>query len=421
MSNYNIRRLISFSFALAAIFASAAVFHIYRAEKYERRVLQISENALSSLIAGAEAMEQNIKTMGYSDGGVSLASAAANVWSASQSAQAALSALDLGENGMPLLEKLINQAGEYSLSLMLAVSGGGNVSRQQLDDLSAVGSSLTSLCSALSDIKEQLDIGEVTAGGAMFGEKKAALADTMSRLEKGFDSSLSLVYDGGYSEHISDISPLYTQGMEDIGQEKALKTAAKFLGVNPASLKAAYQSEGTIPVFGFTLDDTVIEVTKNGGMIVTISSGKVTRGSVIDEKEARQIALQTAENLGYSGLKCRYTSVKNNVLTAELVGSAGDVTVYPDRVTVRVAMDNGSIVGFDASGYIMSNTERTITPPDTIPEGAALALIPTDGQNEKLCFEYMGDGHLRYVCCESGLCYSVHSFGEGEQDGFIAD
>ena len=422
MYKNNARSLVSFALSLAVIFAATAVFYAAKAEKYERNMLLASESALSRLIGSAESMEEQLSTLSRSGGGIALASAAAEIWSASQSAQAALAMLELEDSGAPSCIKLLNQAGEYSRYLMQKAAEGKQMTPDEEQNLKEISQKLSALCNRLRHVKEGFDTGEITAGKARSRSEKAALLSTsLSGLEEEYSPSAPLIYDGGYSDHIPDISPLYTQGMEEATQEKALKVAARFLGKNPSQIKLLYQSEGTLPVYGFECQDSIVEISKQGGMIVTVSTNRNVHANTVSQDEAMEKALQLCEELGYKNLKCRYTSEEANVLTLELVGVSENVTVYPDRVTVRVALDNGEILGLDARRYLMSNTARQLELPLETPDGASLVLLPTDGQNERLCYEYSGDGHLRYVCCESNLCYAVHNFEDGEQDGFIPD
>jgi len=420
MDKNNTRALISFSLALAVIFAATAVYYAFRTEKYQRSITAAGESALSQLIYSAETMESQLTLLSKSDSGAAFSSATSQLWSASQSALAALSALEVSGSGMPNCEKLLNQTGEYCLNLMQKASEGRQIAQEDTEALKSVAEDLKQLCITLREVKENLDTGEMalsTDGQA--GRKVSLISEVLSKAESDYVPSYSLVYDGGYSDHISSVTPLHTQGMEDIESEVAVKTAAKFMKTASADIKLLYQTDGTIPVYGLDCGGKIVEVTKSGGMIVTVSAGRNVRANIVSKEDARDIALQACEELGYTGLACRYTSESANVLTVELVGSSGDVTVYPDRVTVRVALDNGEIIGFDGQKYLMSHTQRQLTLPENIPEGASLALLPTDGMSERLCYEYTEDGHLRFVCCETDTCYAIHPFGEGEQQGLI--
>src|SRR5699024_11355544 len=71
-------------------------------------------------------------------------------------------------------------------------------------------------------------------------------------------------------------------------------------------------------------------------------------------------------------------------------------------IKVKVALDTGEIIGFDASAYYMNHKERDIEPAKLTKEEAReyvkvdfdidsvrLAIIPK-GKDEKLCYEFKG-------------------------------
>ena len=92
------------------------------------------------------------------------------------------------------------------------------------------------------------------------------------------------------------------------------------------------------------------------------------------------------------------------------------MTCDPDLVKVAVALDTGGIVEYNATGYIMNHTDRgELTPkitqeeaqksvsPRLKVESGSLALIPTPGLNEVLCYECQCTGEnedrvLVYIC-----------------------
>lgn len=81
------------------------------------------------------------------------------------------------------------------------------------------------------------------------------------------------------------------------------------------------------------------------------------------------------------------------------------VTCYPDLVKVGVALDTGSVVFFDARGYLMNHQEREFSAPmltDTTAreilspsltvQSQNMAVIPTSGRNEAYCYEFLCEG-----------------------------
>ena len=111
---------------------------------------------------------------------------------------------------------------------------------------------------------------------------------------------------------------------------------------------------------------------------------------------------------------------QNNILTVNFAARQGDVLCYPDLIKVAVALDSGSIVGFEAEGYLMNHARRTLETPAVSEEAARavldpeleclshqLVLIPTSGKYEVLCHEFkcrLEDGrhYIVYVNAQTG-------------------
>jgi germination protein YpeB len=90
--------------------------------------------------------------------------------------------------------------------------------------------------------------------------------------------------------------------------------------------------------------------------------------------------------------------VTQNIATINFVYDQNGVLIYPDMVKVRVNLDNGKVEGFEGLSFIANHKDRQITNIDVnvsdelLPNGCsvertALAIIPTDGGDERLCIE----------------------------------
>ena len=79
-----------------------------------------------------------------------------------------------------------------------------------------------------------------------------------------------------------------------------------------------------------------------------------------------------------------------------------DVIIYPKKLVVQVALDNGEITGLSATDYVLADEDRTITPPALSMEEARtiltvisrfthnIALIENDLNEEVICHEFTG-------------------------------
>ena len=121
-------------------------------------------------------------------------------------------------------------------------------------------------------------------------------------------------------------------------------------------------------------------------------------------------------------MKESYYVINNNICTINYAYVQDGAVCYPDLIKVSVALDNGSVVLFDACGYLMNHTARTLPPaqlsaeqaaeklsPALTPRGdAKTAVIPTSGGNEACCYEFKctgtdGETVLVYIDTQTGL------------------
>src|SRR5699024_4637929 len=80
-----------------------------------------------------------------------------------------------------------------------------------------------------------------------------------------------------------------------------------------------------------------------------------------------------------------------------------NVRIYTDTMEVKVALDNGDIVGFNGRNYFMNHHKRDLPKPEITPEEARdfvnknvevqeefLAVIENDLGEEVLTYEFLG-------------------------------
>ena len=103
-------------------------------------------------------------------------------------------------------------------------------------------------------------------------------------------------------------------------------------------------------------------------------------------------------------MKESYYIISDGICTINFAYYKNDIIFYPDLIKVSVALDDGEIVRFNATGYIMNHYERNVTAkisadaaqlsvsPKLKVKKRELALIPTPGLSEVLCYEFLCDG-----------------------------
>lgn len=216
-----------------------------------------------------------------------------------------------------------------------------------------------------------------------------------------------LIYDGPFSDGKQPRHFKLLENKPEITQEEAVSRVVESVdGMSGKSIVLQGKSDGDEPCYelmakGDNGVEAYFSVTVRGGMILSFSINRDFGKVKLKEDAARAIAEQAAAKLGYNALSVWY-NVSGNVATVNLAPIIDGVIFYPDLVKVQVALDNGQVVGIEASGYCLNSCLRTLKPTmsgkaaesmvsDKLELiGTRLAVIPL-GESEVLCYEVAGE------------------------------
>ena len=118
-------------------------------------------------------------------------------------------------------------------------------------------------------------------------------------------------------------------------------------------------------------------------------------------------------------MKPTYYLKQGGAVTINYAYLQDNVTIYPDLIKVKIALDNGEVLGMETTGYLNNHTQRTIETPSISLEKAKaslnkklsitredLAIIPTEWNTEIFCYEFKGrvddTDFLVYVNAQTG-------------------
>ena len=118
-------------------------------------------------------------------------------------------------------------------------------------------------------------------------------------------------------------------------------------------------------------------------------------------------------------MKETYYLKQEGIVTINYAYTQNNVVMYPDLIKVKVALDNGEILGIETTGYLSNHTQRDTSKVKITKEEAkktinkqlqieseSLAVIPTEWKTEILCYEFKGKvddrDFLVYINAENG-------------------
>lgn len=354
------------------------------------------------------------------------------VWREANLAQSYLARLPINTSELENTAKFLNQVSDYSYSLSRKNIDNQALTQEELDNLKELHKYSVELKNTLNQLSEDLNSGRISwgeltkKGSPVFAQEVSNVSkDSFSNLEENFHEYAGLIYDGAFSEHMTNPERKGLTG-ENIDEETAKKRVQEFFGKDQIKeIKSNGLTENAnIQSFDFVVtknDGQIawISISQKGGHIVSANSTRDVKAEVINQEQANEIGQKFLDSRGIGNMKPTYFLKQNGIVTINYAYFQDNVTVYPDLVKLKIALDNGEILGMETTGYLNSHTQRTFALPKISQEEArnkinknleivseGLAMIPTEYQTEKLCWEFKGivedRQFLVYINVETG-------------------
>jgi spore germination protein len=241
---------------------------------------------------------------------------------------------------------------------------------------------------------------------------------------------------GGYSE--ADFDTSFTamktnmkKGFEklegkDISEEEVKEIAKKYVQNDVTDIKVTANGEGSL--FGFysvsmhdkkNNADFNMDFTKKGGHPIYLVQNRDIKEQKISLNDASNNARDFLKKHGFNDLDLYESAQFDNTGIFSFVSIVDNVRIYPDALRMKVALDDGQVIGFSARDYLLAHKQRDIPKPKISKEEAAkmlnpglevqddrLAIITNDLGEEVLCYEFLGtinkDTYRIFIDAENG-------------------
>lgn len=402
----------------------------------QREYRQVSENSYNMAFYELVDYVQNVETYlakslisSTSEHG---AETLTNLWREANLAQSYLARLPIESQELENTEKFLNQVSDYSYSLSRKNIYDEDLTQEDLDNLKELHSYSVELENTLNQLSDDLNTGrfswgELTKKGTVaFAQQVDNISkESFSNLEENFHEYSGLIYDGAFSEHLTSNEKKGLTG-EDIEEDRAKQIAEDFFGKDNIKEIASlgFSENATIPVFDFSIKNynditSHISISKKGGHVVSINTNREVNSEVISQEEADSKAKQFLEQKGFKDMKETYYLKQEGIVTINYAATQNNVVMYPDLIKVKVALDNGEVLGIETTGYLNNHINRDVSKISITKEEAkkslnqnlqieseGLAVIPTEWQTEILCYEFKGKVEDReflvYINVENG-------------------
>ncbi|MBR5868192.1 MAG: germination protein YpeB [Clostridia bacterium] len=416
-------RTISFSLAAVLVLSVFCVQKERELSAYRQKQLNEYRRAYWTLVASLESIETSLEKAAVCTSPELLALLSGDIWNKSETAEAALAELPVTAAETAHTSDFLNRAGSYAYFLASAAGRGDSDPDDVRDVVSALHRSADTVLSSLSALSPYIyEAGFFDTLAATEEEvQPTSWNQGLLLLESAFPETPTLLYDGPFSEHLTTKHPAVNQE-QTVSPEELIQNAATLLGLSPDLILYEETRQGTIPTCHLSVSGaSTISLTYSmhgGHLLSLLRDGDVSSAS-LSSSEAISAAQDFLTRAGYSALRHSYYQTSSGVLYINFMATEGDVTLYPDLIQVGISLADGTPVYFDATGYLSNHRTRSLPQPDlsrdeaenVLAEGlmveqVSLALIPTDGKDERLCYEFlchMNDvRYLIYIHAETG-------------------
>lgn len=404
--------------------------------KINKKYTNIKENEYTAsfceLINYVENVENYLAKSLISKSDTNGASTLTEIWKDSNLAMVYLSKLPITSEKLENTSKFLNQVSDYAYSLSRKNIRNEKLTDEDLKNLENFYKYSMDISKVLNTLDEDFSLGNIT-WNELSKERNIESAwqvDNISQssfgnIDENLNEYAGLIYDGAYSDHINKAEKKGLTG-DEIDENKAKEIAERIL--EEYEIIEIYSNgkieNADIDVFDFYFKckdnlEGSIGITKKGGWLLYFNSDREVYERKISNEEAERIGKEFLLKNNFDNMEATYFLENSNILTINYAYSQNEIVVYPDLIKVKVALDNGKILGIESTGYLNSHEKRDVSNIKISMEEAKenlnenieimtqkLAIIPTKWKTEILCYEFKGKVYDReflvYINVDTG-------------------
>lgn len=319
--------------------------------------------------------------------------------------------------------RLLSQVGDFCFSLVVNSSENEDIKEEDYNNIIRLKKQSEELLQNLNSAAEDINKGKVKWGEirkktyeVFAKEKDKSIENKFGEIQKQVVSYPALIYDGPFSDNNLSIKPKILLSKE-IKEETAKEIVQKSVSKDEIEQITLASEDGSnlksdIPTFRYMVkmkgrdeeSDIIIEISKNGGKILYLLDERNVGQPKITKEDAMKKGIEYLNKLGYKNMEESYASLYENQMVISYIYKEKDVAIYTDGIKLKIAMDDGSIIGIESDKYLTSHIDKrdNLTPKISKDEAIKLvsdrlklikwrmAIIPTEMNKEVLCYEFYG-------------------------------
>ncbi|HEX7066418.1 MAG TPA: germination protein YpeB [Bacillales bacterium] len=394
----------------------------YQEHQEKNAVLLQAENnyqqAFHNLVYHVDQLQDKIGTTLAMSSKQTLSPALAQVWRLSTAAHGEVGKLPLTLMPFNDTEEFLSNIGEFSYRVSTR-----NLSNKPLTENEY--QTLESLYKRSSEIEHQLRRVQaiIMKNDLRWMDVKMALASGEEPMDNSVIDGLRTVdkkvqgYDGiNWGPEVTEMArnregKFRNLKGEKISKQEAKQIAKRFIGINQdveVKVRSSGKNSG-YAVYSVSMkrpetDSTIqMDITKIGGHPLWMIQDRQTGKAKISLHKAEMIATKFLKNHGKANMTIAQSAQYDDTGSFTFVKKQDGVRIYPESIRLKVSLDKGRVVGYDATDFVAFNREREIKKPQLSQKQALKSLnenvdvkivrkavVTNDLGKEVLCYEVLG-------------------------------
>lgn len=321
--------------------------------------------------------------------------------------------LPINNTQMTEINKLLNTMGGFAYSLLLDNYNGTVISEEDYIQINDLHTKIKEMQYDLNNYLSKLNydysiLDDVEFGNVNNSDFSAGLINNESSSSK----VPTLIYDGPFSDSVLNKEIKGLDSTEYTQEEIAEKLHEVFTGF---SIVYTGETNGKFQTYNYDVKgdiDLYVSVTKQGGLLLTITafgSGTETKLTV---SEGIDLAETFASDLGINNMYSVWQQQSGNILYVNLAPIENHVIYYSDLIKVKIDLSLGLVVGWEATNYATNHIDRTFSSSIGILDAQSTISSLLEIQERNLTIipdKYVGElSAYEFICTWKDYTYYIY-------------
>ncbi|MFS0635654.1 germination protein YpeB [Mesobacillus foraminis] len=436
--------------AVLTIGIAGTAFWGYQEHKEKNAILQNAENnyqrAFHDLSYQIDLLHDKIGTSLAMNSRSSLSPALAEVWKITSEAHNDVGQLPLTLVPFNKTEEFLANIGNFTYKAAVRDLDKEPLTDQEYQTLQKLYKESANIQNDLREVQHTvlennltwMDVELALASGKENADN--TIIDGFQTVEKTVESYSETEFGPGMVSMQKDDDQFKKLKGKTITQKEAVSMAKKWAAPRGKKIETKVTENGKGSHFGFysismedrgTRTESSMDITKKGGYPIWFIASREVKKQNISLNDASNKAIAFLKENRFTNLDLFESAQYDNTGVFTFIGSQDGTRIYPDSIRVKVALDNGDIIGFSAEDYLKSHHSREIPEARMTAKEAKTKVNPNvkimeegrsiilnDLNQEVLCHEFTGvlgdDTYRIFINAESGAEEKVQKLENAE-------